>query len=780
MLRDARYALRMLASRPVTALATILVLAIAIAGSVATFCLADAILWHPVPFRDPERLVNIHGYHPAQPDQISVLSRMLGAWSARDAVVSAVYVWSVSSSVIDLDHRVEAAGTARISPGLITELGVPVLGRDFNAADVGQRVAILSEEYARTHFSTPRDALGRSVRIDGEAHAIVGVAPRGFAFPLSNRSAWLPAAAGPLPARVRAIARIRSNLTFAQASELTETTTRDLAGRGGLRLTPLATATARTSQAIIVALAAMVSVLIVGVANASNLVLADTVQRGGEMAVRRALGASSFALVRQVVVELVLRSGAGAALALLMLAAFLDSIASGVPRILTYQSLRPIAVDWRALVFAAAVSAVAALAAAIAPCFQILRGDVQFALQAGAPAATPRSRMRDGLTVVQLAATLMLLAAAGVLVNGFVRLMHVNPGYDSDGLTIVMVRLPPWMDKTGAAVQRELQNLETEMRSVPGVTAASFADGMPPYMSYQGAAEIETTDGARLGGVDHPLGFATVDDGYFAALRIPLLSGSGFAAGSEIPSVVITESLADRLWPGRDAIGRRLRLSADDPWLTVAGVAGDVRLGGFDQPLGTFAAFRNLAASRAPFSFQMLVVRSSVPPRSIAGPLRATVTRVLPDVPITSIQSAGELIASEHSRVRFVTELMSALGIVAIIVSMIGVAGAFWCTVNQRRREIGVRLAIGAEPHDVVMMVIAESLRVVVIAVVIGLPLAFGASLAVKPLLFEVRPTDPATVAAVVVLLICSAVAAAYLPARHASRIDPVETLRAQ
>jgi predicted lysophospholipase L1 biosynthesis ABC-type transport system permease subunit len=248
----------------------------------------------------------------------------------------------------------------------------------------------------------------------------------------------------------------------------------------------------------------------------------------------------------------------------------------------------------------------------------------------------------------------------------------------------------------------------------------------------------------------------------------------------EVPSVVITKSLADRLWPGREAVGRRLRLSTDDPWLSVAGVAGDVRLGGFDQPLGTFAVFMNRAAARGPLSFQMLVVRSTVPTQSIAGPLRATVTRVLPGVPVTSTQSAAELIANEHSRVRFVTELKSALGILAVVVSMIGVYGAIWCAVNQRRREIGVRLAVGAGSGDIVTMVVVESLHVVAIALSVGLPLALAASFAVKPFLFEVSPMDPATIAVVVVLLAGSALAAAYLPARYASRIDPVETLRAQ
>ena len=444
MLQDVRYAVRMLAQRPGTAVATIVVLAIAIAGTVVTFCVADAILWHPVPFRDPDQLVRIYGYHPAQPDQIYVRSRLLETWPARNQIVSTVYVWSISNSIIDLDGSVEAAGTARVSPGLITELGVRVLGRDFMDADAGQRVTILSEEFATAHFQNPHDALGRLIRIDGDAYTIVGIASRGFAFPLGARSAWMPVAAGPLPPIVRAVARIRPGLTFAQAAKLTLATSRGSVDRGELRLVPLASATASTSQAIIVSLAAVLCLLIIGVANAGNLVLGETVQRRGEMAVRRALGASSLVLARQLIAEMGVRTVLASVLALMGVLASLDRIASGIPRILTYQSLRPIALDWRALAFAAAVSAVTACAAAIAPLVQIVRGDVQSALQSTVPQLTLRPRMRDGLTVVQLAAALMLLGAAGVLVNGFVRLISVNPGYDADGVTAMILRLPSW------------------------------------------------------------------------------------------------------------------------------------------------------------------------------------------------------------------------------------------------------------------------------------------------------------------------------------------------
>jgi hypothetical protein len=302
---------------------------------------------------------------------------------------------------------------------------------------------------------------------------------------------------------------------------------------------------------------------------------------------------------------------------------------------------------------------------------------------------------------------------------------------------------------------------------------------MPPIMSFQAADDVETSDGAPLVGAKDVVGFAVVDDGFLSTLRIPILAGDPLTDAPDLPRAVVTQSLATRLWPGRDPIGQRFRLSSDDEWLTVEGVAGDVQLGGFDQPLGTLAVFRNRTGIKQPFSYGILVVRSSLPTGSIAAVLRSTVSRIFPSAPVTA-QRATDLIAGERARIRFVVRLMSTLAIVAIVMSMVGIYGAFWCAVNQRRREIGVRLAIGAESGDVVMMIITESLRVVAVALVIGMPLALGASFAVRPLLFEVSPTDPATMVTVVVLLVVSAIAAAYLPARAASRIDPVETLRAQ
>jgi predicted permease len=782
--------LRTIAARPAASVLVTALMALGMAAGIVAFCLADAVLWHPVPFRDPERLVHVRGYHPAQPVQITVASAALDAWSGRPQIVTGLYFWSLAAVVIGSDDRPEAVTIARVSPGLISELGMPIEGRDFSPSDRGQHVAILNQATARARFGAPHDALGRTMQMDGELHTIVGVAPAGFEFPNGRIAAWLPESPGPPPVRVRAIARVRPELTFARAAELTIASTRGMLERRQpeIRLAPFTQKYARTSQAIAVAVAASLALLLVGVVNASNILLAETVRRTGELAVRRSLGATTGMLARQIFLETMIRAAIAFVVALGLVSVSIDAVASGVPRILTYQAMRPISLDWRAVVFAAVAAFLVAAAASVAPCLRLARVDVQSALQNGSASFTPRTRIRAVLTIAQMAATLVLLACAALLVNGFIRLVRVDPGYDAEGLTVVDVILPGWRYANLHANDTRLRQLRDAVEGIPGVTAAAVSDGVPPRVSLEAEGDLITPDGRPFDNSNEPLNFATVDDHFLSTLEIPLVAGRGITELADAPEGVVTRSLATRLWPGRAAIGRRLRLSDSDrdPWFTVVGVVGDMKLGGFDDPLGNDAIFLNRAAMAGPPAaspapiYRNIAVRSSLPAPVLAGALRAAVRRVVPGSPIVAIQSAREMMVGQQARVTFVTKTMAALAIVAMVIAMVGIYGAFWCAVSDRRREIGVRLAVGADPRRITRMIIGDSLRQIAAAVAVGAPLALATSTAlIKPLLFEISPADPATMAlACIVLAICG-VGSAYLPARRAGATDPVETLRA-
>ena len=789
MLQDVRCALRSFAVRPADSILVIGLLASGMAAGILAFCLADAILWHPVPFRDPERLVHIRAYHPAQPIQITVSPAALDAWSARPEVVSAVYFWSLASAVIDADGVPEAVSVAKLSPGLIRELGVPLVGRDIDAGDRGRRVVVLSHRMARARFGAPRDALGRNLSIDGESYTVIGIAPRAFEFPTSRVAAWLPEAPGPAPARVRAIARIRPELTFSRAAELAIASTRSTTAQQTsheLRLVPLTTTFPKTSQAVAVTIAASLALLLIGVVNAGNLLLADTVRRTGELAVRRSLGATTRALARQILVETCVRAIVAVAVALLVVSMTIDAVAAGVPYILTYQSMRPVTLDWRAVTFAAGIAIAVAGVASVAPCLRLAHVDVQQALQNSAASATPRARARSTLTVLQIAATLALTTAAGLLVNGVIRLVHLDAGYEADGLTVVELVLPRWRYTNPRATAAHLRALREAVEAIPGVTAATIADGMPPRMSFMAEGNLETSDGVPFADSSGPLNFATVDGRFLSTLRIPITAGRELDDADDVPQAVVSSSLASRLWPGRPAVGQTFRLSDSDSWLTVVGVCRDVMLGALDDQLGTRAVFLNRAASQDPPPqsgapiYRNLVVRSEPPAAVTASALRATISRFVPGSPVIAIRSAREVITAQYARVRFVTNALAVLALVGVVMSMLGVYAAIRCSVTERRREIGVRLAIGADPRRIVGMVVSDCLRLVGAAVALGIPLAWASSTLLKPLLFEVTPADPITMTAVVVALTSCAVASSYLPARRAGAIDPVETLRAQ
>jgi putative ABC transport system permease protein len=780
MLHDLRYGARMLAIRPLFTVFTVALLAIGIAASVVVFCLADAILWRSTPIRDPERLVQIV---LAQPGMQSVTTLALDSWAARHSIMGATFLYQMRPVIIGAADRAEAASIALVTPGLMTELGIRLRGRDLSPDDDGQKVVIISDDTWRSQFDAAVDAIGRPLLIEGEPHTVIAIAPKHFGFPLQRIRAWVPLG-DPPPRILRAVARLRPGVTFDQAARFTASSSVGLSSpRSGpaLRLAPFVEIDPRTVRAVRVAMIAGLCLLFIGTANAGNLLLAEAVRRADELAVRRSLGATWLALARQMLIETGLRCVAASATALVVASWLVDAIAVRVPIIMTYQSLRPIAIDWRAVAFAVGVSITAACGAALIPCVSVARANVRGALHAGGVATTSRTRLRDVLTVAQLAATLVLLASAALLANGFARLIDVKPGFESDGLTAAALSLPQRQVGDRSALELKLAQLRAEARALPGVMAATTADGVPPYVGYGGAAGFQTAYGTPMAGSLEPVPFAYIDDAYFDTLELPLLEGRAPAAASSAPPfpAVITRSLAERLWPGRSPIGERFRYSDEDSWMIVAGVVPDLRFGSIDSPRGRLCVFIRRSTAIAYEKSQLLVVRARKD-AALDGPLRALVQRVLPGAAVRSVKGVPEMMVDENARVRFATELMSTLALVGSGLAALGVYGAFWCTVRQRRREIGIRLAIGAAPRCIVRMVLADSTRLVLIALAAGAPLAFAASTALKPFLFEVSPVDLPTFVLVSIGLTAAALAAAYGPARHASRIDPVETLRAE
>ncbi len=791
MLQDLRFALRLFSRRPGVTALIVSTLAIGIAASTVVFSVADAILWHPLPFRDPDRLVGLWGYNPAQKTASRAIPlASLNVWEAKTQIFETVHAYGLGANLLTGDGDAQAVTGGSASLGLFTALGVyPQAGRDFIPSDFrpgGDHVVLLSDALWRSRFASARDIVGRAITIDGQPHAVVGVMPPGFGFPVNSVRLWVPLVADSRPARVNAIGRMKPGVSFARAQATAEATTRGLLDAAGkalpeVRVRPFMASNPNTTAAIVALLGAVALLLLIAIVNAANVLLAEAIRRDAEMSVRASLGGSFARLARQIATETVILTTIATVIGVALSLAALQLVLAGLPWMLRFQSLRPIAIDWRAMIFASVTATFVGVGTALAPIARVRRASMQSSLKGTAISATSHVRLRSALVAIQLAVTTVLLVAAGLLANGFVRMNRVDVGFSPANLLAVSVDLPPTILPTERTRTQFLDEWRRRAATVPGVLAATVSGGaIPPHVDWR-AGTIETGDRGVVTGANIIVSEADVDDGFFATLGIPLLKGRTFevsdSAGA-LPVAVISRALAERLWQGTDAIGRRFRTGADQPWYTAVGIVGNVMNGGVEQPLGSLAAYHARAQAKETWRFQTLTVRAAGVPRGIERQLRDVVRTINPGVPVTEVETADELIADVNGRVRFATFLMWALAAIATALALIGVYGAFWCSVRQRTREIGVRIALGAEPSAIIRMVLRATIGIALGGLAIGLPIAFASSHLLRGLLFGVEPTDAVTFAVASVLLVAAALAASYLPARRAGRIDPTEALR--
>lgn len=792
-MNDLRFAMRMFGQRPGVAALIVVTLGIGIAASTVVFSVADAILWHPLPFRDARRLVSLTSYDPAKKvTSRSVPLSALNAWRAKDSILEDIYTYGQDSFLLTGDGDAEELTGGVVSQGLFAALGVhPRLGRDLAVDDYrddSEAVVVLSDTLWRRRFAAAGDILGRPLTMNDRRYTIVGVMGPGFTFPVDSDRLWIPLVANPAGlTRGNVLARLRPGVSLTHAQAVTAATTRNLVDQGvqalpEIRIGPFTRRDPETINALWVLLGAVGFLLLIAVSNAANVLLAEAVRRDAEMAVRSSLGASFGRLVRQVVTETLLVTGVAAVAATALAAAALRVAVAGMPWILTYQSLRPIALDWRAMVFTVGIATAAGLATALAPLTRARRAGSQSTLKGHAISATSHGRLRAALVVLQLAVTVVLLVAAGLLANSFVRLNRVNLGFSTTTLLRVSIGLPETQFRDKSAVDRFLDEWRRAAGRVPGVVSATISEAIPPGLIESPSATIETADRGLT--EQHRIAWGDIDEGYFATLGIPLLQGRAFDARDRHDSplaAVISVALAQQLWPGSDPIGRHFRFAPTLPWHAVIGVAGNVKNGDreVNQSFGNeravyFARTQTTLTQR----WESLIVRAAGDPKSLEHPLRELTRALNPNTPIISVETADEIVAEISGRARFVTMLMWGLAAIATLLALVGVYGAFWYAVRQRTREIGVRLALGAEPLDIVRLVLTENARVIAAGLMIGLPIALAVSRGLRSMLFDVSPADPPTLIVVSTALLAAALTASYLPARRVSRIDPTEALR--
>ena len=520
--------------------------------------------------------------------------------------------------------------------------------------------------------------------------------------------------------------------------------------------------------------------LAIATINAANLLLVRATARQGELAVRLALGASRARLVRQTVSEALVLVGAGGLVAVFLARAVLATLVGLLPRQVTFFLTNEIVIETRVLAFALLATAAVGAAMSIVPALRATGHARDAVCRAGTTGRATIS-LRQVLVVGQVAMTLALLAVAGLMISSFLRLMAVDPGYDPVGLLQVGIDLPAERYQDDRARRGFFDTLTDRIAAQSAVSHVALADGVPPHSGFMFNVSLQAEGEALRTFPDELLPVAWVDAAFFATLGTPIVAGRSFTAeDAEQPgNVIIDRAMARFLWGVENPIGRRFRFDANDgPWLTVVGLVGDLKLLGQDDRNHTMELFYPLQRDEA-YEYMTLLIRSTAEPAALVAAIRRAVRALDADLPIALIETGTRALAGANDKPRFFLLLMSLFAALSLILAVIGIYATVAFGVRQRRRELGIRGALGARGPQLQALILRQGLRLVATGVALGLVGALALGAAARSLLFNTEPTDPLTLASVAVVMLLSAVVACWIPARRATRVDPVEALRA-
>jgi putative ABC transport system permease protein len=798
--QDLRFAFRTLRARPAFTLIAVLTLGLGIGATTAIFSVVNAVLLRPLPWPQADRLVLIWGTRgPVRQNGVVYLDYL--DWQKESRSFDALGVIRGQSVNLTGGDQPERVTGSFVTADVFRMLGAtPAQGRLFTAQETEvatkQPVAVITDDFWRNHFGARADMIGRTLVLNGVPFTVVGITQKAISAPLGTPDVWMPIGyypnKGDLEERGRpgvlVLGKLKASVTAERAQGDLDAVSRRLAttfpasnagvGANVTSLSDQIVGPVRTPMLIV--LGAVGIVLLIACANVANLQLARAAARRRELSVRTALGAGRSRLVRQLLTESIVLSVAGGALGIalakwgvIVLAA---QLASSVP------VQGDITLDASVLLFAIAVTLGAGLLFGSAPAWQYTRADIHDALtvRVGAGAAQPaRFGIRSVLVAAQIALSVVLLVSAGLLMRSLVALSRVEPGFDPSHTLTLQFRLPPAKYKNDALIADMFTRTLEEIRRVPGVENAALVratplngngESYPYFVADKPVGDPQAAPSAQ---------FNIVSPGYFATLHIRRLAGRDFTmedrAGGA-PVVIVNEQLARRTWPNESALGKRIRVGGDSAWATIVGVVSTVkhfRLA--EDPLDqAYVPYQQRA-----LIFTEVVVRVTGDPAEIANAVRAAVWRVDHDQPVWRVRTMNRVLYEARGGPRFTVWLMAAFATLALVLAAIGVYGVMSYAVARRTQEVGIRMALGARRGQVLAMVLREGMRTIVIALIVGLVVAVATTRLLSSQLFGVSAVDPLTFAVVPVLLAVVALAACYLPARRASRVDPIVALRA-
>jgi putative ABC transport system permease protein len=806
--KDLRFALRMLRRSPGVAAAAVIALALGIGANTAIFSVVDGVLLRPLPYQDSRALHVINGKFPSQGLQhVPISHPEFKDILEQTRTLAAVAVFAQGDSNLSG----QGAAPDRVVAGLASAtffptLGVqPILGRNFLAAEERQgndQVVLLDHGLWQRRFASDPNVTGKELILDNLPYRIIGVLPKGFQIE-QKCDLWIPISTSIDMVSVRGahwlkgVARAKPGVTQAQIaadleaiSERLRETYPNNYKRGvgwGLEAKPLIDdVVGDVRLALWVLLGAVGFVLLIACANVANLMLARAAARNKEMAIRTALGAKRWRLIRQMLTESLILSVAGGALGLLLAVWGVDAMVAMSPDALPRST--EVALDARVLAFTFGVSILTGIAFGLMPALSASRPDLNDSLKDGTRGtSSSRGRLRRALVVAEVGLSMVLLVGTGLMLRSFLQLRDINPGFRPDHVLTMRVSLPTpngtWTEEDKARFTGFFSRAARRLGELPGVTAAGAITILPlDGDSSDNSFEIENYVPKFTGDLPDSE-VREVAPGYFAAMGIPLIRGrllSEADSKDAPPVVVINQAMAKRYWPNEDPLGKHLKINSKrapvKEWTTVVGIVGDVRGFGLDKPAKTEMYYHLEQLRRA--AGMALVIRTTGDPTTMANAARAAIGEIDAKQPIFNIRTMEDYLARSMAQRRFSLVLMLIFAGVALLLAAVGIYGVMSYTVAQRTQEIGIRVALGATPGRVLGMVVKEGMTLVGIGLGAGLAASLALTRVVSSLLYGVSASDALTYLIIAVALGGVALAATIIPARRATRVDPMNALR--
>ncbi|HEX8184568.1 MAG TPA: ABC transporter permease [Blastocatellia bacterium] len=804
VIKDFRFAIRMLSKNPGFTVVAVIALALGIGANTAIFTVVNSVLLRPLPFKEPDRLVMTYGMDPKiGMDKLPLSVADYLDWRSRNQVFESVSAFSDNYFNYTSGETPEQVHGARVTADFFSTLGAQAqVGRVFQHEEDQpgtEAVVVVSYGFWQRQLAARPDVIGQQINLNSRPFTVVGVMPASFTYP-EEVVLWVAQKLDPPTRRgpyfMWGLGRLKPGATIEQARAEMNVIARNV--QQEIRSTQndwTFTAASLTEEtvgnvrpALLFLLGAVVFVLLIASANVANLLLSRAASREKEIAIRTALGASRVRLVRQLLTESLLLALTGGAIGLLLALWGVDVLIGLSPE--NIPRLGEVRVDGGVLGFTFLISLASGIIFGLAPALYSSRPNLNESLKEGGRGASEgfgRRRLRRALVVSEIALSLMLLISAGLMIKSFLRLQNVSPGFNPENILTMQISLPGAKYSDNSKTSAFFQELLTKVESLPGVESAGLSFSLPPNLlevSDSYAVEEHPTPPGESDPIA-PVVFVSTD--FFKTMGIPLLSGRFFTDADNANSpdvVIISEAMAKRYFGNDSPIGKRFKQGGldrkDNPWMEIIGVVGDVKYSGLD---GKPEPAYYLAHLQAPLRSMYMVVRTNSNPMSLAPAIRNEVWSIDKDQPVARVRTMEQLLSASVSQPKFRTLLIGVFASVALLLAAVGIYGVISYSVTQRSHEFGIRMALGARQGSILKMVLGEGLRLALIGTGIGLAGAYlvGAYFAtgvLSSLLFGVSTTDTLTFVFIPLLLTGIALLACYVPARRATKVDPMVALR--